>query len=151
MDDITTLYDLKVIPGASTEERKALYLRALVLTGGNNLAACRHLGMGPRTPFKWGVAYPEFKQALEEALNHGTDILEDEARRRAYDGVDEPVFYQGTMVGTVRKYSDALLMFLLRGRKPEVYRDRTEVNVTTNQALVDAIYAGRNRTGLNGD
>ena len=49
---------------------------------------------------------------------------EDEAVRRAHDGVDEPVFYQGKACGVVRKYSDTLLIFLLKGRRPEKYRDR---------------------------
>jgi hypothetical protein len=36
------------------------------------------------------------------------------------------VFYQGQQFATVRKYSDTLLIFLLKGRKPERYRERVE-------------------------
>jgi hypothetical protein len=36
------------------------------------------------------------------------------------------VFYQGIQTATVRKYSDTLLIFLLKGRKPERYRERVE-------------------------
>jgi hypothetical protein len=36
------------------------------------------------------------------------------------------VFYQGQMCATVRKYSDTLLIFLLKGRKPERYREQVE-------------------------
>jgi hypothetical protein len=49
------------------------------------------------------------------------DVLEDEAVRRAVEGWDEPVFYQGSKCGTVRRYDSGLLMFLLRGLKPETY------------------------------
>ena len=49
----------------------------------------------------------------------GRGCLEDEARRRAVDGVDEPVFQQGKQVGTIRKHSDTLLIFLLKGIRPQ--------------------------------
>jgi hypothetical protein len=48
--------------------------------------------------------------------------LEDEAVRRAYEGWLKPVFYQGRQCGAVRRYSDKLLMFLLKGWRPERYR-----------------------------
>ena len=50
-------------------------------------------------------------------------MLEAEARRRAAIGVDEPVFYKGKVVGHIRKYSDNLLMFLLKAHWPEKFRD----------------------------
>jgi hypothetical protein len=40
--------------------------------------------------------------------------------------VAEPRFYQGRLCGTVQKYSDALLIFLLKSRRPEKYADRGE-------------------------
>jgi hypothetical protein len=53
----------------------------------------------------------------------GTEALEYEAVRRAYHGVEEPVFYNGVQCGSVTKYSDKLLMFLLRARNPAKYRE----------------------------
>ena len=70
------------------------------------------------------AAFGEAWAGVETKL---TESLEREAVRRAYDGWDEPVFQKGEQVGVVRKYSDPLLMFLLRGRRPDVYRDRTEL------------------------
>lgn len=61
---------------------------------------------------------------MGEALDVGAGALEDEAVRRAYVGVEEPLFYQGKQCGTVRKYSDTLLIFLLKGAKPAKYRER---------------------------
>jgi hypothetical protein len=67
--------------------------------------------------------------------------LEAKARRRAVEGMETPILYQGKMcytdeidpkTGEVRKserplstrrYSDALLMFLPKGARPEKYRD----------------------------
>jgi len=52
------------------------------------------------------------------------DALEDEAIRRAHDGTMKPVFHGGKKVGEVREYSDKLLIFLLKGCKPEKYAVR---------------------------
>ena len=52
-----------------------------------------------------------------------TDVIEQEARRRAVDGYDRPVFQGGKLVGVVRVYSDQLTAMLLRGRRPQIYRD----------------------------
>ncbi len=49
------------------------------------------------------------------------DVLKDEAIRRGYEGWREPVFYQGHQCGTIRRYSDRLLMALLKLGKPEKY------------------------------
>ena len=48
------------------------------------------------------------------------DILEDEVDRRAVEGVEKPVgWHKGKPGGYVREYSDTLLIFLLKGDRPE--------------------------------
>jgi len=75
----------------------------------------------------------EFAAQWDLALDDATDVLEFEARRRAVEGWEEPVFGslgqgQGSgEIGTVRKYSDTLLIFLMKGANPEKYRDRADV------------------------
>ena len=54
----------------------------------------------------------------ESALEVGVAALEDEAHRRAFDGHEETVWFQGQAVGAVRKYSDSLAMFLLKTHRP---------------------------------
>lgn len=111
----------------------------------------------------------EFERAKEEAAQ----TLEDEAIRRAHQGVDEPLSYKGqlsyperrasnvetreeiTIVDTssppvaVRKYSDTLLQFLLKGFRPEKYRDRGSVELTGAGGgpieLVERLAAARQR------
>lgn len=69
---------------------------------------------------------PEFGEAARFAYSElGCDYLEMEARRRAVDGVDKPVFHNGEQCGTVTQYSDTLLIFLMKARKPELYADTT--------------------------
>jgi hypothetical protein len=53
--------------------------------------------------------------------------VEDAAVSRAVDGWEEAVYQGGRQVGTVRKFDSALLMFMLRARRPETYRERTEI------------------------
>ena len=42
--------------------------------------------------------------------------------------MDEPVFYQGQVVGHIRKYSDNLLMFLLKAHWPEKFRENVSID-----------------------
>lgn len=67
---------------------------------------------------------------MRQADLQATELLEREAWRRAREGIAEPVFQHGKQVGTIQRYSDNLLMFLLKARAPERYRDRVDVNVT---------------------
>ena len=64
-----------------------------------------------------------------------TETLEHEAWRRARDGVAEPVYQHGKLVGTVQRFSDSLLMFLLRARRPDVYKERVDVSTTVIKAV----------------
>ena len=68
----------------------------------------------------------EFAQAVEQALDMAADKLEAEARRRALDGVEEPVYQGGQQVGTRTVYSDSLLALLLKGRRKKVFAERIE-------------------------
>jgi ribosome-associated translation inhibitor RaiA len=58
----------------------------------------------------------EFRQSWDDAIEAAVDELEEELRRRALHGVEQPVFYGGKECGRVRTYNDALGMFLLRNR-----------------------------------
>ena len=56
----------------------------------------------------------------DEAVAEGIDLLEEEARRRAVDGVNKrPIYHRGVQVGEIAQYSDKLLIFLLERRRPE--------------------------------
>jgi hypothetical protein len=79
---------------------------------------------------------PDYAAAFGAAGEEACDLLESEARRRAVDGIEEPVVYQGELsvkldtLGrrtihplTIRRYSDVLLIFLLKAQRPDKYRD----------------------------
>lgn len=103
--------------------KRAAFLEALAATC-NITKAAELAGVSRALVYAWRAADPKFAQAWEEALQLGIDALEDEATRRAVEGWDEPVFQKGALVGTVRKYSDTLLTFLLQGRRPERFKAR---------------------------
>lgn len=67
-----------------------------------------------------------FAAAWDAAVDEGTDVLEQEARRRAVEGVAQPIYHLGKIVGTVHEYSDALLKFLLQARRPAQYRQQIQ-------------------------
>lgn len=70
----------------------------------------------------------EFASAWDEAKKQGLEVLKDEAWRRAHDGVTEPHFHQGELVGYVRKASDTLLMFLIKQADPS-YREHFDMTL----------------------
>ena len=79
--------------------------------------------------------------------NRAVDALEDEAVRRAYEGVERAVTVAGQRE-IIREYSDTLLIFLLKGARPERYRDnlRLEGAFQLNMsAIADRLREGRLR------
>lgn len=86
-------------------------------------AACQACGVGRRTHYEWLKHDPEYAAKFAEADEAATDRLEQECRRRAIVGTEEPVYYKGTVVGAIRKYSDLLLIFLLKAKRPALFRE----------------------------
>ncbi len=106
---------------------KRAFLAAFRETGNVRLA-CKAANVGRSSHYRWFEKDPEYRAAFEQAKENATDVLEAEAHRRAVEGWEEPVgWYKGQAGGTVRKYSDVLLIFLLKGLRPERYRERLDV------------------------
>lgn len=82
------------------------------------------------THYEWIKTDPIYAKAFEVAHQKSIERLEQEARRRAVEGVEEPVYQGGKKVGVVRKYSDTLLIFLLKGAAPDKYRERVQTEHT---------------------
>jgi hypothetical protein len=75
------------------------------------------------------AALDELWYEVEEDI---TDRLEEAGFSRAVDGYEEPVFYQGEECGYKQKYSDSILAMMLQGRRPDVYKQRTAQEISTN-------------------
>lgn len=112
-------------PKDSPEVRAALldWLRK----GYSKTFACDKVGISTATLDKWGKEvggksnWAEWAAEVARAVDEGTDYFEDEARRRAVDGIDRPIFQGGILVGFERNYSDSLMALQLQGRRPERY------------------------------
>ena len=118
-----------------TPKKEALFLGALADLGHVGQAAQR-TGITVRTWYRHRREDAAFAAAWEQALGEAMDtLLEPEAVRRAVHGVLKPVYQGGKRVGSVREYSDTLLIFLLKGGKPEKYREHTHLKVEGTIAL----------------
>lgn len=121
-------------------ERRRLFLRAFAHRG-IVLEGCRAAGVSRDAVYHWRETSEWFSTLYDIAVEEAADRIEAEAIRRAVDGYDEPVIYQGmptTVVDpvtgeqrqlTVRKYSDALMALVLKGARPEKYRENHKVEV----------------------
>jgi hypothetical protein len=108
-----------------------------LLSQGHTLARVRKvLAINRVTIFRWRQNDPSFSKAHSEAMEAGTDVIEQEARRRAVDGYVRPVFQRGELVGFERVYSDILAALLLRGRRPEVFREGTSRDASTTSITI---------------
>lgn len=91
------------------------------------------------------------------AWAEGVQSLEDLATDRAMFGWEEPVVYKGDISTyqdlatgeikpvTITKIDNGLLQFMLRGAKPEKYRERHQVEHTGSVDIVQRLQAGRKR------
>lgn len=111
------------------KKRKAL-LEAIAVCGGNVARACKKVRISRSAVYEWCSASKAMARDFEVAAQKGLDAMEDEARRRAFDGVAKPVYQGGRKVGVVQEFSDTLAIFLLKGGKPDKYRDRAEIRHT---------------------
>ncbi len=107
------------------KRRQNTFLAAFA-EAGTISAAAKAARINRRLHFKWMESDPNYVERFCDAQEKANERLEGEARRRAVEGWKEPVFYEGVHVGDKPKYSDNLLMFLLKGGLPEKYKERYE-------------------------
>lgn len=86
-----------------------------------------------------------FATDWDDAIETGTDRLEDEVIRRAQKGTNKPVFYKGKRCGHVREYSDTLAIFTLKARRPDKFKDRALVEHDVTDNLAQRLEAMRKR------
>lgn len=68
--------------------------------------------------YEWRANDPTFKARWKLSKGLALETVEEELKRRIFDGTEEPVFQKGVLVGHRRKFSDRLLIdWLKQGRK----------------------------------
>ncbi|WP_262694463.1 hypothetical protein [Kordiimonas aquimaris] len=106
--------------------------------------AAEAAGVPHDVPHSWRERDTIFATAWVIAEEAGTDIIEEEAFRRAVNGVQKPVYRSGEVVGHVADYSDTMLMFLLKARRPDRYGATSASSKTAKQG------AGTDQLNLKG-
>lgn len=127
-------------------------------TSCNVAESCRQVGVASGVAYALRKTDADFAASWEDALEDAYDYLEAEARRRAFEGIEEPVVYQGHLSPifeydadgkvkvdeegnwvralnadgspkflTVRKYSDSLAQFLLKGYRRKKFGEKIEL------------------------
>jgi len=108
-----------------TAKRQQLYLDAIEEHGEPALAR-QEVGFTYETIRQHRLKNPEFAEAEEEALRIYRAKLAKEVHRRGVEGVQEPIYWNGMVVGWITKYSDRLLELHIKRHNPE-YRDKFTV------------------------
>jgi hypothetical protein len=75
-------------------------------------AACKCAGIGRSTYYDWRAGDPDFARRADDAIEDGTDAIEDNALAQA------------------KKGAQTLMVLILKSRRPEKYRDRFEAQVS---------------------
>jgi len=106
-----------------TAEKREQFLQALA-DSGSVTAAVAAAGTSRTRVYELRNTDTAFAAAWDEAEEIATDRLQDEARRRAIEGVAEPLVSAGKLVRgddgqpiMVQRYSDNLLLALLKARR----------------------------------
>ena len=105
-----------------TQQHKKKFLEGFLFAG-TITAGCEYAGVNRTTFYRWLESCPAFVEEYEKAKEAVTDNLEREAIRRAYNG------------------SDTLLIFLLKGNKPDKYREKTQTeHIGTGEIILRVVY-----------
>ena len=112
--------------GLNAQKRAKEAILAALREGATTAEAAEAGRVSRTTAWTWRQQDEAFALAYHDAEEHGTDSLEQVARRRAVEG------------------SDTLLIFLLKARRPEKYRDRVDITAkveSVSSAELKAIQA----------
>jgi hypothetical protein len=143
-----------------TKALRLLQLKKAFLTAyeqcGYLTEAAAVLGIPRMAHYRWLESDPDyaqqFRQLKEDVHARMLDDLERELYRRAVEGMDESVFGNlgcdakgrslgSGMVGRIRRYSDTLLIFKLKGERPDKYRDKAKSPVgPETQVVIKVVY-----------
>lgn len=113
----------EIIPSATafplSADRKALFFRSLIATGGHVSKACELANVSRQRVLQWRADDAAFARDYDDALEYGTENLEERAYSRAMDN------------------SDRMMELLLKARRPSIYRDNIKLDTELSVAPAD--------------
>jgi hypothetical protein len=107
-----------------TPKKRQTFLNALA-SGASVFRACAAADISRRAAYDWRADDPDFSEAWDRSLDDGTDLIEDALLRRALE------------------VSDTAAIFLLKARRPGIYRDPKPGVMTLSDADLQSVQQGR--------
>jgi hypothetical protein len=135
----------------NSRQFKRIFLNNFVLKK-NVAKACKQTGITRGQFNRWIKNDPQFKRDYNDLVEALTDLLLEKAILRASKGTERHKFFKGEMIidprtgkpYVEREYSDSLLMFLLKGLRPDTFGDKNQVEVkTTSQSQFEKEALGK--------
>lgn len=115
---------------SNVQKRQEIFLNAYSRCG-NIRTASAVTGIARTCHNSWLRTHPDYVEKFAEAKEDVVEMFEDEADRRAYDGVRRKKFHPKTKRAYYElEHSDVLLIVRLKALAPEKYRERHDSNVT---------------------
>jgi len=144
------------VPEVSKSKKNESFLKkrafiAAYRTTASVHAAGRAAKIRPELHYQWLKSDAVYRLAWETVQDQAAQTLEDEAVRRAVEGVKRVRTHQGRPIKIGRKtlydteYDSQLMTLLLKRYRPALYRERTETQVTGSLEIIDRLQAGRKR------
>tara|TARA_R110002126_G_scaffold10087_3_gene45366 strand:+ start:3081 stop:4424 length:1344 start_codon:yes stop_codon:yes gene_type:complete len=90
-------------------ETRVKFLEALARTG-NVQASAYYVQLSRQSAYDLRRRDPDFARGWQAALVLARDVAEDALQERAIEGIEEPVYYHGEVVGMRRRYDSRLLL-----------------------------------------
>ena len=88
----------------------------------NVTLAYRRASIARRTAYDWWEADAGFPRKWDDAIDEWVDQVEAELHKRAFEGMERPVYYKGEQVSTWLSFSGASAIFLLKAHRLKRYR-----------------------------
>ncbi|MFN3425649.1 MAG: hypothetical protein ACK40C_13185 [Novosphingobium meiothermophilum] len=125
-----------------TPDKQRRFIAVLAATGIVSHAA-RSIGASMEALYKLRhrAGAEDFARAWDAAVERGYSRLEDCALERAIAGEERPIVSGGQVVGTWTHHNTALLMFLLRARRPEKFGAVRLADLRPGHAIYESLRA----------
>ncbi len=93
---------------------------------GSVIQSARWAKLSRQAHYNWLKEDPTYRPRFEDAELRAAQTLQDEAVRRAHQGVRKAIYHRGHVVGYETEYSDRLMELMLKALNPEKFRERVE-------------------------
>lgn len=88
--------------------------------------AAKVTGIVRQTHYDWLRTDEEYQRAFDDAKQMAADAVVLSAWRQGVEGIDEPIYQGGELVGHRRKWEPGMTKMLIQAWRPGEFADRTE-------------------------